>query len=173
MRRREFLTLVTGALMAGPRAAGAQASKVYRLGSLTPGKYRFQANGLDFKGEPLPVGTVVNLTVIEPFWKNPWLWGAGAGAGGVLLAALINRKISKARASRIKNHRRHREQAQLLEHQAVETSGRVGLACRGIGGARGRKKDGYRSDDEPAENDADYEQEFERRVTIALHTDPL
>ena len=37
MRRREFLTLVTGALITGPRAAGAQASKVYRLGSLTPG----------------------------------------------------------------------------------------------------------------------------------------
>src|SRR6187399_1407404 len=37
MQRREFLTLVTGALMTGPRAAGAQASKVYRLGSLTPG----------------------------------------------------------------------------------------------------------------------------------------
>ena len=37
MWRREFLTLVTGALMTGPRVAGAQASKVYRLGSLTPG----------------------------------------------------------------------------------------------------------------------------------------
>ena len=33
----EFLTLVTEALMTGPRAAGAQASKIYRLGSLTPG----------------------------------------------------------------------------------------------------------------------------------------
>ena len=37
MRRREFLSLATGALMTGPRAAAAQASKVYRLGSLTPG----------------------------------------------------------------------------------------------------------------------------------------
>ena len=37
MQRREFLTLVTEALMTGPRAAGAQASKIYRLGSLTPG----------------------------------------------------------------------------------------------------------------------------------------
>jgi len=37
MRRREFLALATGALMTGPRAAAAQASKVYRLGSLTPG----------------------------------------------------------------------------------------------------------------------------------------
>lgn len=37
MRRRELLTLITGALMTGPHAAGAQSSKVYRLGSLTPG----------------------------------------------------------------------------------------------------------------------------------------
>jgi len=37
MRRREFLTLLTGAAMTGPRAAGAQSSKTYRLGSLTPG----------------------------------------------------------------------------------------------------------------------------------------
>jgi putative ABC transport system substrate-binding protein len=37
MRRREFLTLIAGALMTGPHAAGAQSSKVFRLGSLTPG----------------------------------------------------------------------------------------------------------------------------------------
>ena len=50
MRRREFLTLVTGALMTGPRAAAAQASKVYRLGSLTP------AAPLDEKS---PLGSVL------------------------------------------------------------------------------------------------------------------
>jgi ABC-type uncharacterized transport system substrate-binding protein len=37
MRRREFITFLTGAAIAGPRAAHAQSSKVYRLGSLTPG----------------------------------------------------------------------------------------------------------------------------------------
>ena len=37
MRRREFLTLLTGAMMSGPHTAGAQSSKTYRLGSLTPG----------------------------------------------------------------------------------------------------------------------------------------
>jgi putative ABC transport system substrate-binding protein len=37
MRRREFLTLLTGAMMSGPHTAGAQSLKTYRLGSLTPG----------------------------------------------------------------------------------------------------------------------------------------
>jgi putative ABC transport system substrate-binding protein len=50
MRRREFLTVVTGALMTGPRAAAAQASKVYRLGSLTP---------VAPLGEKSPLGSVL------------------------------------------------------------------------------------------------------------------
>ena len=36
MKRREFLTLLTGAI-AAPRVASAQPSRVYRLGTLTPG----------------------------------------------------------------------------------------------------------------------------------------
>jgi len=55
MQRREFLTLVTGALMTGPRVAGAQASKVYRLGSLTPGVP---------VGEKSPLGAVL-LNALE------------------------------------------------------------------------------------------------------------
>src|SRR5712671_4833597 len=35
MRRREFISLLTGAVIAGPRTAIAQSSKVYRLGTLT------------------------------------------------------------------------------------------------------------------------------------------
>lgn len=35
MRRREFVSLLTGAAIAGPRTAAAQSSKVYRLGTLT------------------------------------------------------------------------------------------------------------------------------------------
>jgi len=37
MQRRGFLALLTSAVMTGTRAATAQSSKVYRLGSLTPG----------------------------------------------------------------------------------------------------------------------------------------
>ena len=37
MRRREFITLLTGAAMAGPRLAQAQPSKVYRLATLNSG----------------------------------------------------------------------------------------------------------------------------------------
>lgn len=38
MRRRDFLSLVAGAAFAAPRVAAAQpSSKVYRLGTLTPG----------------------------------------------------------------------------------------------------------------------------------------
>src|SRR5258708_30781121 len=38
MRRRDFISLVTGAAIAGPSAAIAQSSsKVFRLGTLTPG----------------------------------------------------------------------------------------------------------------------------------------
>jgi len=38
MRRRDFISLVTGAAIAGPRAAIAQSSsKIFRLGTLTPG----------------------------------------------------------------------------------------------------------------------------------------
>jgi putative tryptophan/tyrosine transport system substrate-binding protein len=37
MRRREFITLLGGAALAAPRLAMAQPSKVYRVGTLTPG----------------------------------------------------------------------------------------------------------------------------------------
>ena len=38
MRRRDLLTALAGAVIAGPHAVRAQSSKVYRLGSLTPGQ---------------------------------------------------------------------------------------------------------------------------------------
>jgi putative ABC transport system substrate-binding protein len=75
MRRREFIKLLTGATIAGPRAAIAQSSsKVFRLGTLTP-------------GAPLDEKSPLGLILLKALEKHGYTLGKNLtlearGAGG-------------------------------------------------------------------------------------------
>src|SRR6266481_9178892 len=84
MRRRDFISLVTGAAIAGPSAAIAQSSsKVFRLGTLTPGA------PLDEKN---PLGAIL-LKAMEQhgytLGKNLSLEARGAGGQVGTLGELV------------------------------------------------------------------------------------
>jgi putative ABC transport system substrate-binding protein len=79
MKRREFITLVAGAAIGGPRAAIAQAaSKVYRVGTLSP-------------GPPLDEKSPLAVTLLQVLEKHGYTRGKNLefesrGAGGQMSA---------------------------------------------------------------------------------------
>ena len=84
MRRREFITLLTGAAIAGPRAAIAQAPpKIFRLGTLAPGPPIDEKN---------PLGAVLLKAMEQHGYalsKNLSLEARGAGGEVAKLGELV------------------------------------------------------------------------------------
>ena len=97
MQRREFITLLSGAVLASPRAAiGQTSTKVYRLGTLTPGLPR---------DEKSPEGTTLLRILAERGYalgKNLALDARGAKGKSL-------RTSPHARGDEIRQHRRHRD----------------------------------------------------------------
>ena len=52
-----------------------------------PGRYQFTVQEVDFLDNPLPAENTIAITVLPPYWRDPWFWGKGA-CGAVLLAFL-------------------------------------------------------------------------------------
>ncbi len=69
-----------------------------------PGHYRFVVQEVDTLDRPLPVKNEIEITVLPPYWKNPWFWIRSASIA--ILAVLL--------ALRYRRHLRHR-----LEQQRV------------------------------------------------------
>ena len=47
-----------------------------------PGRYRFTVQEVDFFDNPLPTENTIAITVLPPYWRDPWFWGkCGCGAG--------------------------------------------------------------------------------------------
>lgn len=75
------------------------------------GEYRFRLQSLDFLGRPVGAESSLQIRVLAPWWKSPWVWLAALGliAGGVVTLA---RNLA---------HRRVREQlAHVKEERLIE-----------------------------------------------------
>ncbi|MEZ0257595.1 MAG: sensor histidine kinase [Chthoniobacter sp.] len=84
-------------------------------GRLNAGHYRFLTNELDATGTPLAVQRQLDFVVLEPWWKNPWVWISGAGMSAVFLW-LGGRAIIR---KRIRQHLARVEQEHMIERERL------------------------------------------------------
>lgn len=84
-------------------------------GRLNAGHYRFLTNELDATGTPLAGQRQFEFVVLEPWWRNPWVWVSGGITLGLLLW-LGGRAILE---KRLRQHLTRMEQEHMVERERL------------------------------------------------------
>lgn len=86
-------------------------------GRLNAGHYRFLTNELDATGSPQSVQRQLDFIVLQPWWRNPWVWIGSCGTLGLLLwlggRAIIEKRLRQQLARIEQEHMIERERLRI------------------------------------------------------------